>query len=281
MRKTSKSSDLLPNSSHVNQKRVKYTMKPHLCMYTVQSNCRSNPAVDQVYMMNQINSSSFSLPVSGPAAASYWCTSLVSRFVPSFQLSYLISCVVASLFSFLLLGTSSVHARPTSHAHPAQKKAQQHDQHTHINRKSNRKRPQHQNKVMRLLRSKLIPPHLLRRFAQELQLTQEQQTTLRHLIKTYKIEEIDHKFKQEDAVHHLRQLIQGDHWNDKEVIQKTKVLMQLKQELKTKRLTLALKARALLTAEQLKKAHKIKEKHGPTARHSRGEFHREFRGNHD
>ena len=173
--------------------------------------------------------------------------------------------------SILLIVTSvilSMSVLPNAHARPDHKRKHQ-------------RGPSHALQSMHLLKEKLIPPHLLTQFAQEIKLTQSQKSTLKKLVKTYKMEEIDHKFKQDDAVMYLRQVIQKDQLNEKEIIQKAKVLMELEQQLKIKRLTLALKVRALLNETQLKKAYEIKEKHGPSFRRQSRRFNREFRGKHE
>ena len=122
---------------------------------------------------------------------------------------------------------------------------------------------------VRLLKSKLIPPHLVMRHMTELELSDAQKAEFKSLMKKYKSEDIDQAFNMQDITKELKQLLNDENWNNDTILKKAQSIMNSEQQLKLKRLSLALKVRALLTAEQRLKAHEIKGKMRERRRHRR------------
>jgi hypothetical protein len=146
--------------------------------------------------------------------------------------------ILATLIIHGLILTPSFARKKLDHPHKMNKKSQ----------------------VMTMLRDKLIPPHLVMKHAADLNLTQAQKETLKTVLKKHKVDHVDHEFKKQDLVSQLKSMLNQEKWNEDEVLKRAKSLMTLNNDLKLRRLTLALKIRALLNTDQLKRAYEIKNK---------------------
>lgn len=142
-------------------------------------------------------------------------------------------------------------------------------------------------RVERQLRKHLIPPHMLMRHMDELELTPAQREELKTIIKSAQSQMVDLRFELKGASTALIDGVKDPSVTEVEVLKRADALMELEAKQKRARLQAALKIRALLTPAQKQKAQELKSKarerfkEGKGERGRRGRWGRRGRRHHD
>ena len=114
----------------------------------------------------------------------------------------------------------------------------------------------------------LIPPHLIMRHLDKLDLSEEQIQQMKTLMNTHRSKAMDLEFDLNQAIGKLEKMLEEDQ-DTQTVLTQADQVMQIETQLKRTRLALALKVKKLLNSEQLKTMKKIKRKQNQWRRKKR------------
>ena len=114
------------------------------------------------------------------------------------------------------------------------------------------------DQIERQLRKHLVPPRLIMRHMDRLELTQAQRARLKEITKNAQVQLVDVRFELQRASQALIKAIKDDSTSEEVILKRADELMALEAQKKRVRLQTALKVRVLLTPEQRERVKTIK-----------------------